>query len=286
MNKKIKITEDDLIKIVNIVKENINLNDYSDEDFIEVFVTLFRPWVKQNHGDEIGEYPMSFLIKKHYDEFAKYYGIDNDRYWGSGMSKLVKIGRAIVEKGRHKLPNLSKTEKFTEKYGKGIEILVKNLDLPDFVTIKIEEERPYDVWVRTYVDFEKYVKSDLDNTQIQQIKRAGDELRKSFENFLGVTYGNPSHGLLKYHSNSTAEMVGEDEWVKKELNKKIKKEIKQLPGGSGIHMIKYESGNNRIKLKLVFRNSTGWSSQRNVKESTINLLRDLGYNPNIIEVYA
>jgi len=49
MNKKIKISESELEKIVNIVKENININDYSDEDFIEVFFSKFRPWIRKNH---------------------------------------------------------------------------------------------------------------------------------------------------------------------------------------------------------------------------------------------
>ena len=54
-----------------IISENINLADYYMEDFVEVFYEKFRPWIKINHGDEVGKYPMSFLIKKYVKDFAK-----------------------------------------------------------------------------------------------------------------------------------------------------------------------------------------------------------------------
>ena len=49
----------------NIIFESIDVTQYNDEDFIEVFVMEFRPWIRKNHGDEVGEYPMSLLVKKY-----------------------------------------------------------------------------------------------------------------------------------------------------------------------------------------------------------------------------
>ena len=70
MKKVIKITEEELKKLIPVLLEEFNLNDYSDEDFVEVFVKYFRNWVKKKHGDEIGGYPMSLLFKKYTNEFT------------------------------------------------------------------------------------------------------------------------------------------------------------------------------------------------------------------------
>ena len=55
-----------------IIYENVNLRDYYTEDFVEVFYEKFRPWIRINHGDEVGKYPMSFLIKK-YQKFVLFF---------------------------------------------------------------------------------------------------------------------------------------------------------------------------------------------------------------------
>lgn len=278
-----KNTKYDLFNIVRLVKESNNINDYDESDFVEVFIRLFRPWVKKNHGDEVGEYPMSFLVKKYYEEFAKDFDIDTNRYWGTGTSKLQKIGREIVLKGLYQLPSLEKKDMFTKKYKKGIELLIKNLQLPDFVTVKFEEERPY--FVRGYInfDFERLLKSNLDSTESRNLRNIQSEIRKSFENFLGVNYGNPSHGELSLQFGSD-NMVGEDEWLKKELNKKIKAEIKQLPGGSSIHRIKYERNGLNSSIKLIFKSDSRWNTQREIKDNVKALLRNMGYNTNMLEV--
>ena len=66
---KITLNKSEMIKFVSMIVEQVNLDGYNDEDFVEVFVNLFRPWVKSKHGDEVGKYPMSYLIKKHLEEF-------------------------------------------------------------------------------------------------------------------------------------------------------------------------------------------------------------------------
>ena len=62
-----------------MVLESVNLDDYDNDDFIEVFFRFFRPWVKQKHGDEISEYPMSYLFKKYIDEVA-WYGLEQEYF--------------------------------------------------------------------------------------------------------------------------------------------------------------------------------------------------------------
>lgn len=269
--------------LVERIITEINLNDYSDEDFIEVFFTKFRPWVKQNHGDEVGAYPMSLLVKTYLDEFCDKLGI-RARGYGGTAQRMAYAGREMVEKNLHKLPSLGKKEKFTEKYKKGIELLVKNLDLPSFVKLQFEEDRPYEVYCKVIVDFDEFIKSSLDNNEYRNLVSIESQLRKSFENFLGVTFGNPSHGQLKFHCYSDPEMVGEEKWIKTVLNKQIKKEIKQLPNGNGIHSMKYERNKFKIELKLRFSSYVRWENKRNILNAARELVRNLGYSSTIFEL--
>jgi hypothetical protein len=273
----------DINNIVKQVITEIHLNDYSDEDFIEVFINKFRPWVKKKHGDDIGGYPMSLIIKTYFEEFCKEFDL-NTRSYGGPSAKMSSAGRDIVEKGLHKLPSLGKKEQFTEKYKKGIEILVRNLDLPDFITIKFEEERPYLVYGSIDVDFDKFINSDISLETYRTVNQIGSILRNNFEHFLGASYGNPSHGFLDFRFSSSPNMIGEESWIKTVLNKVIKKEIKKIPGGSQIHSIKYERNSFTIRLKLVFKSSCGWSTQREVTDKARTLVRELGYSPEILKV--
>jgi len=81
MEKFSTLTEQDVKRITNLVKEQVDVSEYDDSDFIEVFVKYFRPWIKKFHGDEVGEYPMSHLVAKYLKDFNRDYGIDiRDRY--------------------------------------------------------------------------------------------------------------------------------------------------------------------------------------------------------------
>ena len=122
------------------------LNEYDDEDFIEVFFEYFRPWVKSTHGEDVGRYPMSYLLKKYFVEFCKYVGLDvddDDEYWAE--RQLVEIGKAFVEKRQHKLPNLRPSVKFTERYSKPINYIIKSLKMPSWMTFNFKETTPYKV---------------------------------------------------------------------------------------------------------------------------------------------
>ncbi len=78
------ITESHFKHYVSVITEQEDdddydeLESYTEEDFVEVFFNYFRPWIKSNHGDEVGQYPLSFLLKKYYQDFCKYLNVDDE----------------------------------------------------------------------------------------------------------------------------------------------------------------------------------------------------------------
>ena len=88
MKKTLILTESELVKVINRIVESYNDEIYDEEDYVEAFLQYFRPWVRKNHGDEVGESPLSYLIKKHISEFAKDIGLDDyaTEAWRSNIS--------------------------------------------------------------------------------------------------------------------------------------------------------------------------------------------------------
>ena len=134
MKKTLTLTESELVKVVNRIVESYTDDMYNDEDYIEVFLQYFRPWVRKNHGDEIGEYPLSYLTKKYMKEFAKDIGLSPENvifgYKGT-LGNASNIGKNLVKQGNHKMPSLRSQEKFTEKFKKPLEFFVNELNLPE-----------------------------------------------------------------------------------------------------------------------------------------------------------
>ena len=273
-----------MIKFVSMIVEQVNLDGYTDEDFVEVFVNLFRPWVKSKHGDEVGKYPMSYLIKKHIEEFGLDNKIELQRFYAGDLKKIIHVGREIVRNGDYQLPSLNTDTKFTERFKKPLLFLVDNLKLPDFINLKFDEETPNKVRGEVIVDFPKLIKSS--NSPISAY-RISQKLQKSFEDYLGVEFGSPVHGKLDFYLNTTPTYVGLDEWIKKEFNKNIKKQIKELPlAERNISSLKFILNTNHIKgwIKIGWKRDSRYGEHHKIIEEVRNILKSMGYNPEILEV--
>ena len=283
--KKITLNESEMINFVSMLIEQVNLEGYTDEDFIEVFVNLFRPWVKSNHGDEVGQHPMSYLVKKYIDEFITDIKVDVDIRYISGLNKFVKIGREIVRGGIYQLPSLNSDKKFTEQYKKHLEFIISALNLPQYINLKFTEDSPNKVYGEAIVDFQKLLKSQDNPPTIRQI---AINLTKYFEDYLGIEYGSPVHGKLDFYLNSTPTYVGLNEWTKNEFNKNIKKEIKNLPSAerniSSLKLILDNHSRLKAEIKIGWKRDSRWSEHNKIKEEVRNLLKTMGYNPEILEV--
>ena len=284
MEKFSTLTEQDVKRITNLVKEQVDVSEYDDSDFIEVFVKYFRPWIKKFHGDEVSEYPMSHLVKKYTADFIKDHGIEiRDRYYSNDLKKLVDIGKSLVVKGTHNLPSLKKEGRFLEKYDKGLTALIEYLDLPKFMKIKFREDKPYNVGVWIEANFDEMLKYD---GEVKDNSKYMDELKNYISSFLGVEYGSPAHGNLQLVTHGPI-LENEDEWVKNVFNKKIKTAIRNLPNAKGkIHSTKLNinRGNFRVNVQLTFRQGN-WRVESDINKGIKDLLLSMGYNPKRIALY-
>jgi hypothetical protein len=284
MEKFSTLTEQDVKRITNLVKEQVDVSEYDDSDFIEVFVKYFRPWIKKFHGDEVSEYPMSHLVKKYTADFIKDHGIEiRDRYYSSDLKKLVDIGKALVVKGTHNLPSLKKEGRFLEKYDKGLKALIEYLDLPKFMKIKFREDKPYNVGVWIEANFDEMLKYD---GEVKDNSKYMDELKNYISSFLGVEYGSPAHGNLQLVTHGPI-LENEDEWVKNVFNKKIKTAIRNLPNAKGkIHSTKLNinRGNFNANIQLTFRQGN-WRVESDLNKGTKDILLSMGYSPKRLRLY-
>ena len=285
MKKRVLFTESELIKVINRIVESYGDEIYDDEDYVEVFLQYFRPWVKKNHGEEVGEYPLSFLIKKYMKDFV----IDNNMIpedvlysYRNSTSNAANVGKKIVQLGKHKMPTLRPQEKFTEKYKKPLNFFIEQLNLPDSMEIVLREDTPYKIYGFLKVDWVKFIKSDGDIKY--NMDTISKDLTDKIKSFLGVEIGNPTHGQLIFNIRNV-EYDGIDEWVKNDLNKVIKKKIKELPNAKRmIHAIKFIPTTTKLGGYIEFSYKDYYNGRSQLKTDIKDLLISLGYNPIYLRV--
>ena len=277
------LTESDLNRIVKTVLENFNPSEYQDEDFIEVFLNYFRPWVKKTHGDEIGQYPLSLLIKTHINEFIEDYGIENNsRVYGS-YRNMANVGRELAIKGVHRMPNLKKEGLFTDKFKKAITFFTDRLNLPEWMTLEFTEDSPYKVYGRFIVDWDKAIHDK--SVEALNSSKLSTEFMETLSNFIGIELGSPTHGKLDLNIGGSIVYEGVDEWITKTLNKEIKKKIRALPNSHVLHSVKFTTSNNSVGgyITLTYK-SNAWRSSSDFTKDVNELMSDLGYNTDILRV--
>ena len=278
------LTESDLEKVVRTVLESFNPKEYEDEDFVEVFVNYFRPWVKKKHGDELGQYPISLLIKNHMKEFAEDYGVADvvTGYYGA-LRTIINVGRELAQKGIHKMPSLKKEGLFLEKYKKAITFFTDRLDLPEWMTLVLTEDSPYVVNGFFSVDFDKSIRDKSEKSY--RVSNLATEFIETLTNFLGIETGSVTHGNLDLKVSGSFDYYGVDEWVKNTLNKEIKKKIRALPNSEVLHSVKFNTSTNNVGglINLTFK-SSAWRHTSTFTEEVRELLESLGYNTDRLRV--
>jgi hypothetical protein len=277
MSKIVTLTESELVGLVKkFIFESMGLEFYTNEDFMDAYLTLFREWASKNLDEKHRKYPISFLIKTYGDRFEKETSGEsfNSKY-DKGLShyRIKNYITKLVNKGLFSPLTMQPEEKFTEKYSKFIPMFLERINLPEYVDLEFQEHEPNVVHVYPKVDFEKQLVSDKPLFDKWAFLK---KIQHYFENYLGVEFGNPVYGQVSL-TVSEPEIKGIDEWIKNVFNKKIKKDIKKMPFGSLINRIRLEK-TDQGKIKMhVYRSS--WSTPRKDFVDGINAyLANLGYN--------
>lgn len=285
MKKVFSINESELFDFIQIITESEDVETFENEDYVEVFVIVFRNWIKEKFGEQISKYPLSYLFKRYEKEFYEDKNLPEQRSssWNR-FDAMAKTGKELVKKKLYSLSSLRPLEKFTEKYKNGLKFFVDDLNLPSYMEITLHEEKPYELTLQTKINFPEMItyKGETKNISPYTIQ---DNLRKRFEDFLGVEFGNSIHGELEFNHNNI-EYIGVDEWTKNVLNKDLKIKIRQLdPKKSILHSIKFslDKNNVRAELKLGYK-SHYYSSRYEFKNKVKELLGSLGYNTNLLKV--
>ena len=296
MKRKLVLTESELVNLAMRIAEQVNFDLYDDEDFLDAFFQMFRTWVKRFKGAKNLDYPMSYLLKKYSKDFVEHTlgdeglkklvrweeGDDLDELWNDYViSKYdaINIIQMAVEKNKYNLPKLFQQEKFTEKYKSIIDNFLKeDLELPDYVKVTVDEPNPHYFSIKIGVDTERWLR-DLNEVRIN---RHGIEsrIKNFFSHFLGLEFGYIKHGQSEIHVTDV-EFLGLENWVKNELNKKIKKEFKTLPESRLVKSLKLVPHGNKFSLNVTFLSQARWNDRKTVVDKYNEKLRELGYGPNL-----
>ena len=289
MKKTILLKESELINMIKTIAEQVDLDQYDDSDFIDVFVFVFRNWINNKLGDDVKKYPFSYLLKRYGqdfledifgDKYSEFFRGDRDIDFGLYM--IPRVGKYLVKSGKYTLQSLRAEEKFTEKFAKKIPRLVKTLNLPNWVEFEFFEEKPLEVRAVLNVDYPSFLK--FENGRNLHSRQLEKELKDLFENYLGVEFGNPAHGELQL--DVTPNVKNEESWVKNVLNKEIKKHIKSMPGGKFVHSVRFtpkfpESS----EMKIIYKDKYGRGdfSEWKFRDEVKKYLGELGYNKIYVE---
>ena len=205
---------------------------------------------------------------------------DNNIFtYKNNLANAANVGKNLEKQGKHKLPSLRSQEKFTEKYKKPLEFFISELNLPDYIKFDLIEENPYNILVVFDVNWEGLIK--YQGTEKIKPDAVVKELTQRIKDFLGIEIGNPTYGQLSLKLKK--DYVGIDEWIKKTLNKEIKKKFRELPNSRILHAVKFETKSYELggELKLSFKS---WNGRNDFIKNAKELLQSMGYNTNILNV--
>lgn len=298
LKRKIVLTESELVNLAMRIAEQVNLDLYDDEDFLDAFFQSFRIYVSRFHGAKSLNYPISYLLRKYSKPYvlhhlgteglkkhARYYEGDDIDTFGDDyvISRwdAIEIIKEIINKDKYQLPKLFQKEKFTEKFKSLIDRYIKEeMGLPDYVTVTLDEPDPHYFIVNVYTDVNNWFK-DLNKVSVQR-RSIEDKLKKFMENYLGLEFGTVKYGQSEFGStNNQNHFVGLETWIKNELNGKIKKAFKALPESKYVKSIKFDIDGNRGSLIPTYNSTTGYQGKNKVFEEYTKLLTSMGYGPNL-----
>lgn len=277
--------------ISEIQYKNISeqVEQYDELDYYDVFFKTFKKYLQEKKDLDVEKFPMSYLLKKYAKDFINDYelsGFDDD--WDDDFQirtwSLNRWGRDLIEKGVVTIPSMRPEGTFMSKYGKFVDLFTKKLNLPDYVKLEINEPESYVLEPSLIVDWEKVMKSP-EKVRVPSRGVIIKELKSFLQNYMGFEIDSPFRGGVSVE-RATLNDLNYDVWMKNEITKKIKPEIKKLPNANQIKAIRTEYSSNSVELKIIFYNNYGfnYSQKRALRDQANALLEELGYNTKHISV--
>ena len=276
MKQRILITESKLIEMISLIIENeIDISDFEDSDFIDAFMIYFKKWVRNKIGDDVETYPISYLIKKYSKEFFTEV-VGRPHGYHIGVYDFIKVGQKIVQSQLHTIPSLRKDIKFTEKFGKKLEYLVSKSNIPDYMTLTIEEPSPYTIVPRVVIDYDKLIRYEGENVDAFQIV---NRIKKYIQQYIGIKEGNPAHGELRFKPPIVSSTTNFEMFSKSIFNTGIKKNIKtNCDTDKLIRAFQISLNGNRIEMVIKFKSEAVSTQKRLIKSCVSDYLKNvLGY---------
>lgn len=285
---KVVLKESEVVQMIKTILEQVSLLDYTHEDFIDTFFLTFRKWLSEKKGDEVLKYPISFLLKKYLREFVTDLKIDvsdlinDDDSWAwfhTNSHNLMRIGKKIIEQKIYQIPSQYKQESFLQRYQKALDLFIKNSNIPSYVQLEIEEPEPYKVRAKLNVDFDSMMNSS------EQLKIRPSELENKLEEFfqtyLGLELGSRAHGFLDFELEREFNFKGVDLWVKNVLNKKIKKDLKELLPKGIIKGFRFQKEGLHYYLRPIYSQFLMWNKKQEIKKIIMDYLESEGHKSNL-----
>ena len=77
-----------------------------------------------------------------------------------GRWSIQELVTKLIKNNKVQIPTLRKQERFVDKYKNQIPMFIKRLDLPNYISISIEEEKPYEIEIKVLYDIDEVVKQE------------------------------------------------------------------------------------------------------------------------------
>jgi len=289
VKKIIQITEEDIKKIVKLVLEQEDDEEYDEMEYYDAFFTGFKKYLQEKKNVDVSKYPLSYLISKYGKSFLKDLEIENydddedDEDFEISRWRVPAFGREIIKKGYVKVPSMKLQGTFKETFPKVLDSFIQRLNLPEYVKVEIVEPKPFVLEINSEVDFQKALKSS-EHQYSSYAEAVKKRLEKFLREYLGLQINSRYLGGVEISGANQNKLIN-DVWFQNEL-KSIRKQIRGLEGAKHIHSIRADFNDNSVKLRLTFKDTYGFgfAGKRKLRDDAQNLLRELGYDNRKVSI--
>jgi hypothetical protein len=289
VKKIIQITEEDIKKIVKLVLEQEDDEEYDEMEYYDAFFTGFKKYLQEKKNIDVSKYPLSYLISKYGKSFLKDLEIENydddedDEDFEISRWRVPAFGREIIKKGYVKVPSMKLQGTFKETFPKVLDSFIQRLNLPEYVKVEIVEPKPFVLEINSEVDFQKSLKSS-EHQYSSYAEAVKKRLEKFLREYLGLQINSRYLGGVEISGANQNKLIN-DVWFQNEL-KSIRKQIRGLEGAKHIHSIRADFNDNSVKLRLTFKDTYGFgfAGKRKLRDDAQNLLRELGYDNRKVSI--